>query len=1386
MIGAKWLDLIVGVDIHWVMVPVPPAPPIPTPLPHPFAGLIFDPAGLVVGAAMSAFTSGFSKGVTLINKMPAASTGTEGTNLMVLPHFPMPPGVVWAPVPAGLKPPIPGKAPDPGLPTPIPSNDATIITGSKTVYIGGSNAARLGDMVMSCGEPVRLPSSTVIAIPMGPPVLVGGPPALDFWAAMGSLIKSSWVSGRLNAIFNKAGQSWRSKLICFFTGHPVDVATGMLMTDSVDLELPGPIPFKLERTYYSRSDYNGSLGFGWAHSYDQHVSIVDNTIVLHDGDGREIYFDLVGVNRSTRNHSERMTLTRLDNNVVIETKDNLKYYFGECGKNNGTWYLQRIEDYNYNRIICNYDKKGFLVQIIDSAGRSVTFENDNSGRILKVLVPDPEYDNDRVTYLQYEYSDEGDLVAVYDALHHPFTYKYKYHLMVQETNRNGLSFYFVYDGIDKDANCVRTWGDGGIYDHVLTYDKKNHVTIVENSLGHKTTYIMNQMNAVVKIVDAKGGTTEFEYDEYDRKISETDPLGNKNELKYDESGNNIEIKDPDGTTIKLIYNSHNLPVKAIDKMGGEWEWQYDDHLRLVEKTDPLKSRSKFIYNNKFLSAFIDPAGYSTYLNIDSQGNLVSITTPDKAVSSYRYDKLGRCLSTVDPMQNVKKILFDILGRPVKINEPDSNIRQFRYDPEDNIVQAVDKQYDVIFEYGGMNKMLARIQNNTTVAFKYDTEEQLIGIENEHGSVYKYNLDTVGDVIVESGFDEIKRVYARDAAGQVIRVDRPEGVYTEFTYDQIGRVTKLLHSDDTKESFIYREDGELIEAKNNDVAVKLERDILGSVIKEFQNDYWVESGYDLLGFRISMSSSMGAHQNIIRNVMGDVEKVMHVNKQFDEFLPWETKFTRDIAGLEIQKDMPGGLQTRWQRDKLGRPIELSINSAAGHVRTRKYTWDVNDRLKFISDSLTGTTTFQHDAFGNLAKATMTDGSSIFRVPDAIGNLFKKENRGDRKYGPAGQLLEATNDKGIVKYEYDSEGNLIKKIEPDNKIWEYHWNASGMLVKVIRPDKNEVTFAYDPLGRRISKTYKGKTTKWVWDGNLILHEWCEGNINTEQNGYQKQTEEYGSYFHKLIQNQLSGRPSSGPPKQGTASKPITWLFEPDSFTPLARMVGDSYLNIVSDHLGTPLAMFDEQGNNTWSMELDIYGQARLKKGQKEDCPFRYPGQYEDTETGLYYNRFRYYDPEVGGYVSQDPIRFAGDNPTFYGYLTDCNIYTDVFGLMPLLGGFTPGGMSRNTSEWLSRFGPASMRDHHLIPQAMLKDKNFMNRLNAITKGNGIDYLHRQISKIPNELHTFLHKNDWNKQFKNWVQNNPMFTKKDLQKQIKAMMKKFQVPKGSRNFSKKYGCK
>ena len=286
-----------------------------------------------------------------------------------------------------------------------------------------------------------------------------------------------------------------------------------------------------------------------------------------------------------------------------------------------------------------------------------------------------------------------------------------------------------------------------------------------------------------------------------------------------------------------------------------------------------------------------------------------------------------------------------------------------------------------------------------------------------------------------------------------------------------------------------------------------------------------------------------------------------------------------------------------------------------------------------------------------------------MPDAVGNLFHSEAKNDREYGPAGQLFAKHDKNGTTRYQYDAEGNLIGKVEPSGKVWRYEWNAAGFLRKVMRPDGREVKFEYDALGRRISKTYNGRTTRWVWDGNNPLHEWVE---SIKVSAPLKLIKPNKSVEAEIAADQreitLQPLQSQAPPAvaEGDEQNPATWLFDPDSFAPMGKMVDGRYYSIVTDYLGTPTAMFDDKGQKVWSADITVWGDLRNLEGERQTCPFRWPGQYDDEETGLYYNRFRYYDADAGQYVSQDPIGLLGSNKSFYAYVRNPNSWIDIFGL------------------------------------------------------------------------------------------------------------------------------
>ena len=1252
MIAAKMLDPVMGIDIHIIQ---PPGPVPPLPIPHPFIGMVVDPMDLapIIGATV------------MVNSMPRATAGTGCKNIP--PHIPI--GGTF------VKP---------------PGNEGEIFMGSATVLADGAPLSFLALPVLSCSDvgmppPPRakkkggakslaLPTTVLMAIPAGPPVLVGGPPTIDMMAMAMKLgmaglgkafkkLKKTKAMKKLSDKLHDAAEGAMKKVgipknirnkvhkgICSVTGHPVDIASGKVFTDHIDFELPGPIPLVWERTWFSTSTYNGPLGYGWHHSYDMALALdtPNQVLAIRMADGRSVPFPILEVGEEAFNRQEKLTLYRDKEGYFMRDADRLYYRFKPISLlKSDMQLLTRIENKSGFNIQFSYNPSGHLTQIIDSAGRMLTVSCDTSGKILSIHAPHPDREGESFPIVSYAYNGADDLIRVTDPLNHSFHFEYDHHLLIRETNRNGLSFYFEYDGHDEFARCVRTWGDGGIYDHKLTY--AGGVTVVENSLGHRSSHF-HDTAVVLREIDPLGNETRFAYNEFYEKVAETDALGQTTFFEYDQRGNLSKISYPDGSAVEMSFDD-DLLTSAVDQVGGNWGWEYDEEDLLVNRTDSMGSITQFEYNAGLLKLIKDANGGQASLEFDEDFNIKKLTTADGVSGEWRYDKLGRNRVSINRKKSVLRKIFDLNGRIIRQDKSDGNRRYLSYDSEGYVVHVKDKNNEVHFTYQGMGQLSSREENAIRVEFVYDTEEQLIGIKNEHGFLYGFSRNANGKVELESRFDEVQRFYKRDSLNRISSILRASGFETKYKYDPLGRFIEVNHSNGEQEKYGYRPDGRLILAENRHIKLRFERDLLGNVTREWEGDHWVESIYNQMGLRIEMLSSLGANFEFNRNHMGDVQIISGLGNHSD----WQTQFKHDELGLNIEKVYSNGVRTKWKRDNLGRPTEHQIVGGKKYNRTRKYVWESSDRLRQLMDTAYGDAWFEHDNFGNLSAAQYGDGKTEYRVPDAVGNIFQKKDRSDRIYGPAGQLLESEG----TRFEYDSEGNLIRKTTINGEIWQYDWNAAGMLVRIIRPDNKIVSFSYDALGRRLSKHFQGKTTRWLWDGNVPLHEWVEFEEN-DQGSNLIRIKSKNSINIRRKKEQITdlhqGLSSNSPNFENL----ITWVFEADSFSPLAKFQHNKQYAIVTDHLGTPISMHDESGKAVWGAEISIHGELRRSEGKRDDCPFRWPGQYEDIETGLYYNRFRYYSPESGTYISQDPIGLRGGNPNIYAYTNDVNLLTDVFGL------------------------------------------------------------------------------------------------------------------------------
>ncbi len=1302
----KQMDPVLGLDVHFVIIP--PAPAVP--MPHPYIGIMFrtkdfvacalatatayaaqfipppappvtassSPDAIKEAAISMAANIAFQAIKGKVRSMgasvkigPVIPRVVVGTPSKPIPHIPMgtgfSPAFIMVDKTCGYS----------FLGSLFVNADGDPLTGGfahlhndcwdlgkPPVEIMLANAAKKlfkhkppknSDAGASAKVQLFLPTGVMMPIPWNKPILVNPVPTpINPTAALSIFIKAGFAKlgemlidatkqflidtglGEMLGIPNDKNKScafWEQVSAKIGTGssHPADVSRGYFYTQTTDFSIKGVIPLQFKRIYYSNSGYQGALGTGWHHSYDMALAFEEKSGLagLRLADGRLTSFEIPEKGTSSFDRNEKLWLHHhKEGHFTVSDKKGHVYRFtdkeykGTLNKSR-SHLLQSISNRNGYSIRFSYDTDGVLKEIVDTAGRIYQVSNDGLGHITQIVAPSPNRKGEPFVIAAYEYDREGRMIKQTNAEGHSMHFEYDGNMLVKETWRNGLRWYITYDKPYADAKVLEIKGDGGIYHHRFNYVASD-CTIVTNSLGEKTTYF-HRKGVVTKRVDPNGAENIFRYNAANELEWTQDALGNTSTAIYDEWGNLVSKTSPDGGFVQIQYENKQypyLPTSATDKAGGKWEWLYDEQGNLVKRINPLNAETGFEYTDGLLTTLTGPLGQQTHLKYDNYNNLIETLSPDKGENVWHYDSLGRCTYYKNARGGVNEYTYDLLGNTTKAKLPDGNIRHLTYDTQGNIIVAKDNDRLVTFTYRGVNKLASRTEHGATLRFFYDTEDQLRIVENEEHEQYEFILDSQGRVTEEIGFDGLTRKYYRDQAGRVHTVKRSSGTEIKYDYDEVGRVTKVIYEDGTEESYAYRKDGLLTSAINVDAEVTLERDILGRVIKESCNGETVESKYDIANNRTNITSSLGADIEAEYNLMGDLLSLGSDG--------WSTGYQRDVFGLEMARSLEGGIQTRTERDTRGRVTSHNLVRNKEILSEKSYLWGTNDKLlSIISNG--EETKFEYDGWGNLSKTLFEDGKVEYRNPDKSGNLFESLDRMDRKYTKGGQLIKTLD----WEYKYDKEGNLIRKKDKHGATWRYEWNAAGMLSKVKRPDGKEVTFKYDALGRRIEKRFIRIVTRWVWDGNTPLHEWKEKHIRD----YHADK----GYFTDIEKQPVT-----------------TWLFEEGTFVPVAKIQEGTKFSILTNYMGTPEAMYNEKGQKSWSCELNSYGKVRNYEGQyKTDCPFRYQGQYEDSETGLYYNRFRYYSPEEGMYISQDPIRLlGGDN--LYGYVHNPNLYVDILGL------------------------------------------------------------------------------------------------------------------------------
>jgi RHS repeat-associated protein len=1067
---------------------------------------------------------------------------------------------------------------------------------------------------------------------------------------------------------------------CGYESHPVDVVTGRAFTHPItDLELPGPLPLELRRMYSSKmAGRDVGLGYGWGHTFGWEIEVGRRRITVWNEQGIAVDFPVIPVGGEAVG-PWGWVLRRESWGFAVDADDDRWHLFSAAEDGGKRYRLTAVEDRNRNRIALTYDD-GRLVEIVDSVGRVVRLKSTREGRIAAIEVQNAFTQGRWIPFASYTYDAAGDLVAVIDADQFSSTYAYDAdHRLVRDTDRSGLTFHFVYD---DQGRCVESWGDypgrrdpsladnlpkrladgrtpiKGVHHCRFEYLAGGYTEVANSTEVRR--YFGNKHGTLDKAVIGRGVMT-CAYDDRGFLLARTDEMKATTTFERDARGRVLQVTDPIGRVTQIRRDPYGLPIEVVDPAGGVTVAHRDGAGNVTTLVNAAGAITGYSNDARGLPTLVTlPNGGRLQVSYDAHGNAVHAVQPDGAAWRWTYDYLGRLLEEIDPLGAATRFAYSERGELVASTAPDGAVTRYTYDGEGQITQVGDAATGLtVAVYGGYHRLCQRTDAaGSTARYRYDHEGRLVEIIDGRGEVRRLVYNTEGDLVSETAADGRTYQFKYDAAGRVIQVLDGLRQKTTLTYDLAGQLLSREYGDDIAETFEYDARGDLLIAANPRTTVTVTRNEIGQVVSETITtgdvSDSVEVSYDVMGRRVGRRTSRGHEESVERDVMGNPTRTV-LGPAF------EILHASDALGREITRHLTGGGRIESAFDAMGRLSRRAAHTAVAHrpvgadepewigqrasgvTAERRYLHG-GDALREITGRRRGPVRFEYEPAGQLAAARHEQGpSEVFRY-DPAGNIHEPGGE-ERVYGPGNRLLQ----KGPTQYVWDGVGRLVEKRRREHgseQVWLYAWNAKDLLESVTTPDGTVIDFGYDVFRRRVHKRVSRpaspgarrsvELTTFAWDGDTLVHEIRQraragGDPIVEERTFCFEDESYAPLAHQDVMVEGDARSARG------------WL---------------AYLN---DVVGTPEALILPNGQLAREIERTTWGAVRPAAAGEPTTPLRFAGQYADDETGLSYNRFRYYDPETATFISADPIGIAGGLNEF-AYVPDPNSRFDPLGLTP----------------------------------------------------------------------------------------------------------------------------
>lgn len=867
-----------------------------------------------------------------------------------------------------------------------------------------------------------------------------------------------------------------------------------------------------------------------------------------------------------------------------------------------------------------YDPSGNKLSEIDRFGNETVYVNDSLGRPVQITFPetsDGAHSAVRPTYT-YAYDLFDNPISVTDPKGRTLTRSYNVHGKPIEINHlNGTKEVFKYD---SGGNLHHYYGTDGLL-QVFAYDYKGRL--------NKLEYFKR---------GSKSSNYSFKEKTYNygafHKTSETDERWEQTTYTYGHSGRLAALNKGD-QKVEFIYD-------GLGRTSGVKKWksaktftleikEYDLLDRVIEERTEDQSgkallKKRYIYNDAGQLAQVIgyPQNKESILlkyEYDGFGRLCKATNAAGHVTTVVYDdafvnewgQKTRKRTVIDPMGNQTEEIFDVDNRLIKLTKKDK---------AGQILADSESSYDSL---GNQIAQRVLVLSANAPSSTYETEWSLnqadqiesftLGKGTPEERTVRYEYNSYGDIAAKYNHGAKEPItYRYNNEGNLDTISYKEGkneIDYKLSYDHNKNITDVSLDSSFTISYSFN---------SHDMP-------LTEKIKDEFGSYQVGRIYDGEGKIQTLQLPDGSFVEYLYEGPF-VKGARRFSKDKKELYNYQVA-SRDLMGNILEEILPGHLGGRKQLwDEAGRRIEISTDFFQDRVLEGGY--DPLENIKkreTVLDDETYTIDYDYNA---LAQLTLEKGEIEHKYAyDSIGNRLQRDGSAYKVNG-VNQLMEA---EGAV-YTFDPNGNLATKTI-GTRTWTYQSNHLNQIVSIKDPDQNVVKFTYDPSGKRLTKRIEAKGKK-----ARIFRFFYLGDT------------EIGCVDEKGVITELKVPSNPNNPEAPSIAVEI----RKETYVPLYDLQGN--IACLLDHQRRKVV--ETYRYSVYGEEEIINERGKVVSDSSIGNPWRYRGKRVDKEVGLMYFGYRYYDPEVGRWISPDP---AGDidGPNLYAYARNNPMrYVDYFGL------------------------------------------------------------------------------------------------------------------------------